>query len=275
MTMRKTGSLLVCASIFLGSLTLGAAVQAATDALDQAIAASHRSASNVERDVYRNPKATLAFFDVRPGATVVEIWPGSGWYTEILAPLLKDNGTYYAAHFPALEEPAFFKRARDMYEEKLAGDPDVYAEVKVTSLLPPNFTEMAPAGTADVVLTFRNVHNWMNNNSAEAMFKAAYTALKPGGVLGVVEHRAKPGTSVEAMIKSGYVTEQRVKDYAAEAGFVFVAASEVNANPKDTTDHPQGVWTLPPTLRLKEVDRDKYLAIGESDRMTLKFVKPE
>lgn len=253
----------------------GAVKPAGDDRLQQAVAGEHRSADYVARDQYRHPAETLAFFGLRPDATVVEIWPGGGWYTEILAPYLRDQGKYYAAHFPDLEKPAFFKKARAMYQQKLDAKPDIYSQVKVTELLPPAYTEMAPAGSADFVLTFRNVHNWMNNNSAEAMFQAIYTTLKPGGVLGVVEHRAAAGTDLQTMIKSGYVTEQQVRDYAAAAGFEFIAATEINANPKDTKDYAEGVWTLPPTLRLKDQDREKYLAIGESDRMTLKFRKPE
>jgi len=151
----------------------------------------------------------------------------------------------------------------------------LFDRVVATELSIPERTEIAPPGTADMVLTFRNVHNWMKGDYAPQMFKAMFDALKPGGVLGVVEHRAKAGTSVEKMIESGYVTEMEVKRLAKDAGLRFVASSEVNANPRDTADHPLGVWTLPPTLRLGDKDRGKYIAIGESDRMTLKFIKPK
>jgi predicted methyltransferase len=140
--------------------------------------------------------------------------------------------------------------------------------------MPPSYTVIAPAGSVDVVLTFRNVHNWMKAGNESAILAAIYSALKPGAVLGIVEHRAKPGTDEQTMIASGYVTEARVKEMAASAGFEFVAGLEINANPKDSADYPKGVWTLPPSLRLGDEDRDRYIAIGESDRMTLKFVKP-
>lgn len=237
-----------------------------------AINGKHRTPEYVERDKYRNPEATLRFFEVRPDSVVVEIWPGGGWYTEILAPLLKDNGKFYAAHFPDLENPPFFKVARNRFLEKLSSDP-VYSNVSVTELFPPSHTQMAPDGSADIVLTFRSVHNWIKPGMSDSIMASAYKALKPGGILGVVEHRANPGLATDDMITSGYVTEQYVKDIAAKAGFTFVAASEVNANAKDSKDHPEGVWTLPPSLRLKEQDKEKYLAIGETDRMTLKFVK--
>lgn len=208
---------------------------------------------------------------------VVEIWPSGGWYTEILAPLLREEGKYYAAGFAltAKRTPEWRKKMQREYQHKLGAHPELYNQVIVTELSIPERTEIAPPGTADVVLTFRNVHNWMSGNYAPAMFEAMFNALKPGGVLGVVEHRAKKGTSRERMVRSGYVTEGHVKKLAKKAGFRFVSSSEINANPSDTAEHPAGVWTLPPTLRLGEKDRAKYLAIGESDRMTLRFVKPE
>jgi len=208
--------------------------------------------------------------------TVVEIWPSGGWYTEILAPVLRDRGKYYAAGFAltAKRTPEWRKKMQREFQSKLDARPDLYDRVVVTELSIPERTEMAPAGTADVVLTFRNVHNWMKGDYAPSMFEAMFEALKPGGVLGVVEHRAKKGTSRDQMIESGYVTEAHVRKLAEGSGFRFVDGSEVNANPKDTADHPVGVWTLPPTLRLGEKDRAKYLAIGESDRMTLRFTKP-
>jgi predicted methyltransferase len=193
----------------------------------------------------------------------------------VLAPVLRDKGVLYAAHFHVDEKSAkYMGPARDNYQKKLAAQPGIYDQVKVTALSAPQHVGIAPAGSADMVLTFRNVHNWTAAKTDEATFRAFFTALKPGGTLGVVEHRAKPGTSLEQMIKTGYMTEAYVISLAEKAGFRFVAKSEVNANPKDTTDHPSGVWTLPPTYRLKDQDRAKYAAIGESDRMTLKFVKP-
>ncbi len=236
----------------------------------------HRSDKNIARNIYRHPGKTLKFFDVREGMTVVEIWPSTGWYTEILAPSLKGKGKYYAAGFSQGENnPDWRKNINRQFKEKLQAHPDLYSEVIVTELAPPEQTLIAPAGTADRVLTFRNVHNWMKGGYADDVFASMFTALKSGGILGVVEHRAKPGTSVEKQIESGYVTEAQVIAYAENAGFKLLAKSEINANKKDSADHPKGVWTLPPSLRLGDVDKEKYLAIGESDRMTLKFVKPE
>jgi predicted methyltransferase len=244
------------------------------DRWTEALHGAQRTPAYAERDVYRHPHQTLAFFEVTTTSTVVEIWPGGGWYTEILAPLLKDDGKFYAAHFNADSEIAYFRKSRARYNDKLAANAEVYGQVTVTDLMPPTYTVIAPAGSVDLVLTFRNVHNWMKAGNESAILAAIYSALKPGAVLGIVEHRAKPGTDEETMIASGYVTEARVKEMAASAGFEFVAGLEINANPRDSADYPKGVWTLPPSLRLGDEDRDRYIAIGESDRMTLKFVKP-
>ncbi|WP_372747921.1 class I SAM-dependent methyltransferase [Litorivivens sp.] len=236
--------------------------------------AEHRSHANRMRDEYRHPVETLAFFEVEPCQTVVEIWPGAGWYTEVLAPVLRTCGTLHAAHFSPASDVPYFRKSLENYKQKLADQPRVYDAVVLSVLQPPTFTRMISPGTADRVLTFRNVHNWLKSGTAEAVFASSFEALKPGGIFGVVEHRAKPGTSLERMIESGYVTEATVIELAENAGFQLVARSEINANPLDDTNHPKGVWTLPPTLRLGEEDKMKYLAIGESDRMTLKFQKP-
>jgi predicted methyltransferase len=252
------------------------AAQAASDPLAAAIASPVRTPQFTTRDVYRHPLETLRFFGLRPDQTVVEIWPGRGWYMEILAPYLHDHGRYYAA-IEAADVAGASKEAREnaaFLRKRIAGDPAHFGKVIITELDPPQLTEICPPGTADVVLTFRNVHNWIAAGDQQAQFDAFFKALKPGGVLGVTEHRARPGTSLEEMSKSGYTDEAYVKKLAATAGFRFEAASPVNDNPKDTKDYPEGVWTLPPTLALGEKDRAKYLAIGESDRMTLKFVKP-
>ncbi|MCR8924310.1 methyltransferase [Dasania sp. GY-MA-18] len=241
----------------------------------QALTGEHRTPAYVQRDVYRHPQATLEFFAITPRSTVVEIWPGGGWYTEILAPLLKDQGLLYAAHFNIDSRVAYFRNSRSAFDSKLKANPTVYGKVVTTDLMPPQHVVIAPAASADAVLTFRNVHNWMKSGKADAVFAAMYQALKPGGVLGVVEHRAKPGTTEQAMIASGYVTEAKVKALAQQAGFEFVASSEINANPKDSANHSEGVWTLPPSLRLGDEQKAHYLAIGESDRMTLKFTKPK
>jgi len=249
------------------------AAQAAADPLAAATASPARTPKFAARDVYRHPLATLRFFGLRPEQTVVEIWPGSGWYMEILAPYLRDRGKYYAAIEAADAGKEAGQNAASL-RKRIADDPAHFGKVVVTELHPPRLTEICPPGTADVVLTFRNVHNWIAAGDQQAQFDAFFKALKPGGVLGVVEHRARPGTSLEEMSKSGYVDEAYVKKLAATAGFRFDAASPINDNPKDTKDYPEGVWTLPPTLTLGDKDRAKYLAIGESDRMTLRFLKP-
>jgi predicted methyltransferase len=238
--------------------------------LDAAIAGELRSDKNKARDQYRNPKETLEFFGFDPSLTVVEITPGGGWYTEILAPALKGTGTFYGAHYPDTGEDNYYSNSRKRLAKKLASD-DAYSEVVLTDFVPRQESELAPAGSADMVLTFRNLHNW-KDAGVEQVFKDAYRALKPGGVLGVVEHRLPEGTDPAKAI--GYVSQKKTIKQAEAAGFKFAASSEINANPKDKAVYEKGVWTLPPVLRLGEQDKEKYLAIGESDRMTLKFVKP-
>ncbi len=243
--------------------------------LQSVIDGKHRSSDHKSRDLYRHPLETLNFFEVNPTMTVVEIWPGGkGWYTEILAPYLKDQGKLYAAHFSADSNVPYFTKSLDKFKQKTQAQPDVYGKIVLTTLNPPESVAIAPENSADRVLTFRNVHNWMKSGQAEHVFKAMHKALKPGGILGIVEHRAPAGTEQDLKAISGYVTEAYVIALAENAGFTFIAKSEINANTKDSANHPKGVWTLPPSLRLKDQDREKYLAIGESDRMTLKFRKP-
>ena len=267
---------LLTASYTLADTQYSTDIKLTAKTVEQAMNADHRSPNNIARNQYRHPADTLAFFGLKADMTVVEIWPGGGWYSEILAPVLKDHGQYYAAGFSLIAErtPDWRKNYQRKFEEKLKQNPEVYGKTIVTDLSIPERTEIAPAGTADLVLTFRNVHNWMKGEYAQDVFNSMYTALKSGGILGVVEHRAKPNTSVEDMITSGYVTEAHVIKLANAAGFKLDAKSEVNANAKDSSQHPKGVWTLPPSLRLGEKDQAKYLAIGESDRMTLRFIKP-
>ncbi len=242
--------------------------------LKAAVAAPTRTPANLARDKYRHPAETLAFFGVKPSHTVVELWPGGGWYTEILAPYLKKGGgTYYAASLASLSGGT---------KKLMAANPDLYGGIKpaIFPVFAADETKV-PDGSADVVLTFRNVHNWKMgyqrpdkaDYSAEA-FKQIFAMLKPGGVLGVVDHRLPESADAERERTSGYIKTSTIKKLAADAGFKLVAESNINANPKDTADWKDGVWTLPPSYRLKDVDRAKYEAIGESDRMTLKFRKP-
>lgn len=246
------------------------------DRLTVVIDGEHRSAPNKQRDQYRHPRETLEFFGIRPDMTVVEIWPSGGWYLEILGPYLKGTGTYYAAGYSleAKRTPDWRKQAQRELNAVIEANPDLYGEVVVTGLSVPQDTDIAPPGTADMVLTFRNVHNWMNGDYAAEMFEVFYEALKPGGILGVVEHRAPEEADIAWMKRSGYVSENHVIELATKAGFELVDRSEINANPKDTKNHPFGVWTLPPALRMGERDIWTWLEIGESDRMTLKFLKP-
>ncbi|ASK99259.1 class I SAM-dependent methyltransferase [Xanthomonas axonopodis pv. cajani] len=244
-------------------------------ALQAAIDGNWRDRVYVQRDQYRHPGQTLAFFGIKPTQTVIEITPGGGWYSEILAPYLREKGKYVAAVVDPASAPEgrsreYAQRARDELEKKFHAKPEVYGKPSLVSYVPksPSF---GVDNSADLVLTFRNVHNWRMAGTAEAMFAGFYKVLKPGGVLGVVEHRAK--ADVPADDKSGYVGQAQLIAMAEAAGFTLVGKSEVNANPRDTKDYPGGVWTLPPSNSHDKADDAKYQAIGESDRMTLKFVK--
>lgn len=253
------------------------ALQVSADAITDAVASSDRPAQAKVRDEYRHPQQTLRFFGIEPNMTVVEIWPGGGWYTDILAPLLAENGELIAAHFYVESDEGYYARSLKSFKEKLANYPP-YKNITLSAFHPQKATDIAPAGSVDAVLTFRNVHNWYmgeKEKSIEAAFASFYKALKPGGVLGVVDHRLPESADDSAQERSGYMKASVVIAAAEKAGFTLAASSEVNANPLDTTDHPRGVWTLPPSLRLGEENQAHYLAIGESDRMTLKFVKPE
>ncbi|MDH3512523.1 MAG: methyltransferase domain-containing protein [Gammaproteobacteria bacterium] len=249
----------------------------ATTASLQAIAdGEHRSAAHRARNRYRHPAETLAFFGIRDDMTVVEISPGGGgWYTEILAPFLRANGTLYAGNYDPDAEEKYYQRNSRVFSEKMAASPDLYDKVRITVFDPPKKLEPAPAGSADMVVTFRNFHNWMEDGDHEAALQGMHQVLKPGGILGVVQHRGNPGAEQDPQAESGYVRQDYLIRLVELAGFKLVASSEINANPKDTKDHPEGVWTLPPNFQLEDVDRDNYTAIGESDRMTLKFVKTE
>jgi len=266
---------LAAAALFGSAASVAAEVDAE---LAAAIAGPQRSAENRARDQWRHPAQTLAFFGIRSDMTVVELSPGGGWYTEILAPYLRGKGKLYAAAYPADvtgEDGEYYRKSREAFDAKLAAAPAVYDRVTVTDFMPPSRLDIAPAGSADLVLTFRNMHNWITEDRAEvAVMKAAFEALKPGGVLGIVEHRTDKPATREQMYEGGYMPESALIAAAQSAGFELEAKSELNANPKDTHAHPEGVWTLPPTLALEDKDREKYLAIGESDRITLRFRKP-
>lgn len=285
-TLRNTAlptAMLLAAALSLGAcaatpdsdpaMTGEAAVQAR---LADAVSGAWRDPGNVARDGYRHPRETLEFFGVSPDHTVVEITPGGGWYAEILAPYLRQDGQYVAAVVDPMALPAgggrdYQQRSRSGLEAKFAAAPAQYDRAQIVAF-DPAAPVLGPAGSADVVLTFRNVHNWRSNGHAEGMFEGFFDVLRPGGTLGVVEHRA--AGDVAADDRSGYVGQDQVIALAEAAGFSLDARSEINANPRDTKDHPDGVWMLPPGNRHEAADAAKYQAIGESDRMTLRFVKP-
>ena len=237
--------------------------------LKGAINSSDRTQKNVMRDKYRNPYETITFFKIEPDMTVVELSPGSGWYTEIFANYLHEPGNLIAAHFDSNSDREYFKRGRANFEKKMKSS-KMYNNVSIVDLS----SNLAPKNSVDAVVTFRNLHNWIGPQ-IDKIFENSYKTLKPGGIFGVVEHRANPGTTLDAMKKSGYVTEDYAISIAKKHGFVLVDKSEINANPKDLKNYERGVWTLPPSLRLKDKDKEKYLEIGESDRMPLLFKKPE
>lgn len=245
--------------------------------LDAAIAGDHRSDENKARDPSRHPKQTLEFFGVERDMTVAELWPGGGWYSEILGPFLRDEGTYIVTNWPG-EHERYGKYAKK-YTDKLDAAPEIYGTpTVVTAPIDANESfELAPEGTVDVVVTFRNSHGWYNGGQTEQIYGAAFRALKPGGIFGVVQHRAAEGADPEETAKQGYLPEAQVIEAAQKVGFELVEKSEINANPKDTKDHPDGVWMLPPNLGGEQSDEDKArrAEVGESDRMTLKFRKPE
>jgi predicted methyltransferase len=266
-------SVIVPIVVVLAACSGGAAVSANASAvgkeLSAAIAAPHRSDANRARDRYRHPGPTLTFFGVKPTDKVVELWPGGGWYTEILAPYLAKKGQLTVA------TPD--DRRTDAIKKRFAANPDVFAKVGIANFPVKDVGTPVAPGSADVVLTFRNVHNWRFGgvDAAQTAFNQAYAMLKPGGTLGVVEHRLSEGMDSANEEKSGYMKRSSVIAFAEKAGFKLAGESEINANPKDTKDYPKGVWTLPPNYAEGDVDKAKYAAIGESDRMTLKFVKPK
>ena len=262
----------------------GESEASARDWLEAAVAGEHRDPAKRARDPYRHPVEVLAFFGLQPDSSVVEIWPSDGWWTEILAPALRDEGVYYAAGFSMTADrtPQWRKNAQKRFAEKLEAQSELYDAVVTTELSVPERMTIAPPGSVDFVLTFRNVHNWIRGDYAPDMFRVMARALRPGGVLGLVTHRAPPGWTADDAKTKGYVAEALVIEMAEAAGLTLEASSEVNANPRDTHDHEAGVWTLPPGLAAcremaagpgREACERRYRAIGESDRMTLRFRK--
>lgn len=277
---RVATAALALALLITGPSQTYAAFDATTEAaLDAAINGEHRTAEAKARDRYRKPKETLEFLGFRSDMTVLEIWPGSGWYTQILAPALKDQGTFYAAQYSVNPPYGYQRRYFGSFLTMLGEHPDLFRKVRVTHLSLPYELDVAPAGSADMVVTFRNVHNWVNNNYgggkyAHLGFQLMYDALKPGGILGIVDHRWPDPATEDPLAPGGYISKERTIALAETAGFELVDESDLLANPKDTHDHPQGVWSLPPSLAGDDKDRDKYLGIGESDRFLLKFRRP-
>jgi predicted methyltransferase len=265
------------AAILMGAYMLAPAVAGAGETAAAKLAAivkgKHRTEQQIARNVYRHPVETLTFFGISDDMTVVEIWPFGGWYTSILAPFLRDKGLLYvAANDPNStnkRELGYNAALKKMFD----AHPEVYDKV-ITTALVPGKADIAPPGTADMVLTFRNIHNWQWAGVGKKVFEDAYRALKPGGILGVVEHRANPGMPLPEKPGNAYVGEDYAIALIESAGFKLLGKSEINANPRDTKDYPRGVWTLPPNYAMGDKDRDKYTAIGESDRFTMKFMKP-
>jgi len=261
--MTLCGVLLAC-----NSMTSGNAADIAS-----ALAGAHRSPESRARDVHRHPAETLAFFGFKPDLTVVEILPGGGWYTEILAPALREQGKYIAATYGPTAEREYQQRSYHALVKRFEAAPELYGKPEIVLFDPPATLELGAPGSVDQVLTFRNTHNWIRAGVAEQVFAAFHRALKPGGTLGVVQHRAPAGVDPIESAKRGYVAQDYIIELVEAAGFELVASSEINANPKDTKDHPDGVWNLPPVFMKKDENRAHYAAIGESDRMTLRFVK--
>jgi predicted methyltransferase len=267
----------LCLALALATVSTVAAVAAAADPIADAVGNTNRTSEERLRDEFRHPIQTLRFLGVEPDMKIAEIWPGGGWYTQILAPLVAEKGKLYAAHFYVDENSnSFFKNSRKGFEDKVK----TYAPFKDVEITSFNQADanlaIAPADSLDAVLTFRNVHNWYMRGDDQGVtnaFEVFHKALKPGGMLGVIEHRMPENFDMREKKNSGYVKQSYVIDMAQRAGFELVATSEINANANDTADHPSGVWTLAPRYRLGDKDKAKYRAIGESDRMTLKFIK--
>ncbi|MFQ3245445.1 MAG: putative methyltransferase [Arenicella sp.] len=244
--------------------------------LEAASHGDHRSDKNQARNQYRNPIGTLAFFGLQPNMTILEIGPGGGWYTEVIAPAMRDTGVYIAGSYDVeIEGQAKYRyRQHQALLDRIKDQPELYGQIKVASYSPPESRNLWQQNSVDMVVTFRSSHGWTREGMIDDVYSDFFKVLKPGGVLGVVQHRAPADGDVLAWAKKGYVAEARVIQAAEKAGFLLDAKSEINANSKDLKDHDDGVWRLLPTLSLGDHDREKYMTIGESDRMTLRFKKP-
>jgi predicted methyltransferase len=272
----RTTRFAFASALLLALAAPASAAESAADRIRSAVASPARSPENRARDVHRHPVETLTFFGLEPTMHVLELWPGRGWYTEIIGPVVRDAGKLSVTNADpnGPQDKPMHKMARE-YAAWIAAERERIGPVDVIQVAPPESIRLGDDASYDLAVTFRNNHTWINGGYQDAVYREVFRVLKPGGVLGVVQHRANAGADAATSAKTGYVPEDEVIDAAKRAGFELVARSEINANPKDTKDHPEGVWTLPPVYRLGDVDRAKYEAIGESDRMTLKFVKPK
>jgi predicted methyltransferase len=262
--------LLLISLLFIANINI---TDAADIFIEKAVASEHRSAENKARDIYRHPAETLSFFEIQPDMKVLEVLSGLGWYTEILAPVLKEKGQLTVTSFGEKHPNDYLRGIHDKFKKILDSNSDIYGNVKLSVFKDGTYLNDIADGSQDMVVTFRNTHNWIRFGGVEEAYRSFYRVLKKGGTLGVVQHRANKGDIAKDSAQKGYVPEAYLIKLAESMGFELVAKSEVNANPKDTKDHPEGVWTLPPSYRLKGVDKAKYAAIGESDRMTLRFIK--
>ena len=280
--MKKLGYLF-CFLLF--SLSLQASDLPMEARIEQAMHGDHRSDSNIARNRYRHPVGTLSFLGIQDGMTVMEIWPGAGWYTEILAPVLRGKGQFVVATWDVdvPDQPEYRYRLQMDLLDKFSAEPEIYDQVAIVPFSPPQSPSLGDAGSMDAVLTFRNTHGWVGSGLAPSIFAEFARVLKPGGVLGVVQHRADPGSDPAETAGRGYVSEETVIALAREAGLYLEARSEVNANPADSKDYENGVWSLPPGLSMcRDLEgedemascQEKFRKIGESDRMTLRFRKP-